>query len=181
MTPLEVRCGEAIDKDEAAHSAKFACGAGQEFEDQERGIVDRAGDVGEHHEIEMTGTARTEMTLERQAAVLQRGAYRAAKIETPAARTTEPAAETGLPAAAQDRKGVARQVVFQRRITCEGDAFDTPQIRERCVGSVMNTSGSTHSSHSQAGFSARDRSISNNLLQAAGREPSILSVPIIAW
>ena len=50
MAPLEIRSGEAINKDEAAHPAELARGAGQEFEDQERRIVDRAGNVGERHE-----------------------------------------------------------------------------------------------------------------------------------
>ena len=85
----------------------------------------------------MAGAARTEMLFERQAAMLQRGAYCAAKIETPAPRTMEPPAQTRLPAATQDRKRVTRLVVFQRRITYEGDAFKTPQIRERGVNAVM--------------------------------------------
>ena len=51
MTPFEIRRRQPVDEDEAAHPSEVACRAGQELEDEERRIVDRAGDIGEHHQI----------------------------------------------------------------------------------------------------------------------------------
>src|SRR5579863_7753263 len=102
-----------IHVDETADAAEASVGAGDQFEHQLRGVADGARDVGEDYEIDVTGSARAEVEIDKSAATLHRGANGAAEIDSAGLGEAQAAAEADAEAANEGRERVASFVVVE--------------------------------------------------------------------